>query len=354
MMGRHPKVSLSVPSAEADGAARRPMRRTASGGSAGQLALPLAPRSKPAGGTLGALRVVDLFCGCGGMSLGFQEAGFTIAAACDNWKPALDVYSDNFSHKATLCDLSDPATDDMVRGYRPDVIIGGPPCQDFSSAGPNDHASGRAGLIERFVALVAAGDPMYFVMENVPRTRLRPVFKRAETRLRALGYGLTVRVLDASLCGVPQLRERLFVIGAKGAAEGFLTGHLEERLAARPLTLRQYFGSSLGTEYYFRVPTNYGRRGVFSIDEPCVTIRAVDRPIPSGYPGHPDDSAPIGPAVRPFTVLERSYIQTFPKTFRFTGTKSNQNTMIGNAVPVRLARYVAEALARYIKDVDET
>jgi DNA (cytosine-5)-methyltransferase 1 len=199
-----------------------------------------------------------------------------------------------------------------------------------------------------FIDIVEAASPAFVVMENVPRSRLHPVFKRAQSRLLGAGYGLTLRVLDACRCGVPQVRERMFLIAAKGASSDFLGAALDAGLAQRPMTLRHYFGSSLGTDYYFRVPTNYSRRGVFSIDEPSMTIRGVDRPIPRGYPGHPDDSVPIGPKVRAFTVLERSYIQTFPRDFKFAGTKSNLNTMIGNAVPVKLAEYVASALAGFI------
>ena len=113
------------------------------------------------------------------------------------------------------------------------------------------------------------------------------------------------------------------------------------------MSMYDYFGDSLGTEYYFRVPRSYTRRGVFSIYEPCQTIRGVDRPIPKGYKGHPSDPVEIGPKVRALTVLERSYVQTFPKSFVFEGTKTNLNQMIGNAVPVKLAEYVAKAILEY-------
>lgn len=83
------------------------------------------------------------------------------------------------------------------------------------------------------------------------------------------------------------------------------------------------------------------------MDEPSMTIRAVDRPIPPGYKGNPNDSAPVSEA-RCLTPKERSYIQTFPENFEFFGGKSNVNTMIGNAVPVNLAKYVASTLSRYI------
>lgn len=295
-------------------------------------------------------RTIDLFCGCGGMSLGFQNAGFNIVAAFDHWKPAVEVHRANFDHDVFECDLYDSKLGGVIRKLAPNLIIGGPPCQDFSSAGPNSHTSHRAGLIERFVDFIEEAKPGYFVMENVPRVRLRPVFKKAVERLQSMGYGLNLRVMDASLCGVPQQRKRLFLVGAIGAEDGFLNSYLEKGLSSKPMTLRDYFGTSLGTDYYFRVPTNYTRRGVFSIDEPCLTIRGVDRPIPPGYPGHQEDPVPIGPKVRAFTVLERSYIQTFPRTFKFSGGKSDLNTMIGNAVPVKFAEYVANALACYIGD----
>lgn len=295
------------------------------------------------------LRTVDLFCGCGGMSLGFKNAGFDIVAAFDHWKPAMDVYRKNFKHKTYECDLNDTATDRIIAALKPNLIIGGPPCQDFSSAGPNRHKSARAGLIGRFVDIVAESNPEYFVMENVPRVRLRQVYKTAVKRLQSMRYGLTAKVLDSSLCGVPQQRKRLFLVGAIDAKDGFLEQYLEKNLSKKPMTLRDYFGESLGTNYYFRVPTNYTRRGVFSIDEPSLTIRGVDRPIPPGYPGHPEDPVPIGPQVRAFTVLERSLIQTFPRTFIFSGGKSDLNMMIGNAVPVKFAEFVAKALACYVE-----
>ena len=78
-----------------------------------------------------------------------------------------------------------------------------------------------------------------------------------------------------------------------------------------------------------------------------MTVRGIDRPIPKGYKKHPQDPVEIGPLVRALTVKERSYLQTFPKEFIFEGTKTDLNTMIGNAVPVNLAQYVADALMHY-------
>lgn len=286
------------------------------------------------------------------MSLGFQNAGFEIVAAFEHWKPAIDVYRENFCHPCYEADLSVSDLPPEIIATRPEVIIGGPPCQDFSSAGPNKPGSARSNLLERFADIVTQVRPRFFVLENVPRSRLKPVFVRAVDRLRLAGYGLSQNVLDAAYYGVPQQRQRLFLVGALDAQDGFLDNLMQNRRAEAPLSIREYLGDELDTDYYFRVPTNYSRRGVFSVDEPSVTIRAIDRPIPSGYPGHPSDPVPIGPEVRTFSVLERSYIQTFPKTFNFSGNKTNLNTMIGNAVPVRLAEHVASALLSFITQED--
>lgn len=296
------------------------------------------------------LTTVDLFCGCGGMSLGFQEAGVDIVAAFDNWQPAIEVYRKNFQHPVYKHDLTDEKVKELIRYYSPDLIVGGPPCQDFSTAGYGVERN-RAALTITFAEIVADIRPKYFVMENVPTIQNSTVLGRAIEILKQSGYGLTQKVLNASYCGVPQTRKRFFLIGHLKAEDNFLLEYLDRNLAEQPMSMYDYFGDSLGTEFYFRVPTNYNRRGIFSIHEPCVTIRAIDRPIPKGYKGHPNDPVPIGEKVRALTVAERSYIQTFPKSFVFEGGKSDLNTMIGNAVPVNMAEYVGRALLEYTKDL---
>lgn len=294
------------------------------------------------------IKCVDLFCGCGGMSLGFEASGFNIVAGIDNWKVAIRVYEKNFDHPIIEKDLMDvEGAAEVITEYTPDLIIGGPPCQDFSTAGFQDESRGRAILSVCYSQIVSIVRPKYFVMENVATIRNTKSFQRAIANFRAAGYGLTQMVLDAAYCGVPQTRKRMFIVGALGASDGFLDEELKRNLAQKPMSIHDYLGDSLGTDYYFRVPTNYNRRGVFSVYEPSMTIRAVDRPIPKGYKGHPNDPVPVAEA-RCLTPKERSYIQTFPESFQFVGGKSDINSMIGNAVPVNLAKYVGSALMRYI------
>ena len=296
------------------------------------------------------MKTVDLFCGCGGMSLGFQNAGFDIVAAYDNWQPAIKVYEKNFKHPIYSRDLSDEKVTDEICGFSPELVIGGPPCQDFSTAGHMNESLGRAYLSVVFSKIVTTAKPSFFVMENVAQAKKSKAYEQAISNFKASGYGLTQMMLNACYCGVPQDRKRFFVIGEYGGEDGFLEKYLIESLSDKPMTIYDYLGDSLGVEYYFRVPTNYSRRGVYSIYEPSQTIRGVDRPIPKGYKKHREDPVEIGPQVRALTVLERSYIQTFPKSFVFEGTKTDLNQMIGNAVPVNLANYVAKALMKYITD----
>lgn len=296
----------------------------------------------------GDITAVDLFSGCGGMSLGFSRGGFRILAAFDNWMPAINVYQKNFNHPIFLQDLSNIDTSvKAVSKYCPTVVLGGPPCQDFSTAGHQNENGGRAILSVAYARIVSVVKPQWFVMENVATIKNTQSYSNICQIFHEAGYGLTCKVLNAAYCGVPQTRRRMFIIGGLGVREGFLNDILDAGLAEKPMTIRDYLGTSLGVEHYFRVPTNYSRRGVFSIDEPSTTIRTIDRPIPPGYKGNPRDSAPVS-EVRVLTPKERSYIQTFPEEYEFFGGKSDQNTMIGNAVPINLAKYVAKALYGYI------
>jgi DNA (cytosine-5)-methyltransferase 1 len=299
------------------------------------------------------MKVVDLFSGCGGLSLGLQQAGYTVLAAYDNWDPALAVYRENLSgHAVIKQDLSDvEASAKSVKNWNPDMIAGGPPCQDFSSAGTRNHLGARADLTYRYADIVCEIMPTYFLMENVERIRKSHVLLEVIGQFARAGYGLTAVVLDASYCGAPQARLRFFLIGHLGAKNQFLLGHLERNLSPEPMTMRDYFGTNLGTEYYYRHPRNYNRRGIYGLDEPSATIRGVNRPIPPGYVMNANDPQGISlEQVRPLTTSERAQVQTFPPSFRFLGPKTAQEQMIGNAVPVALGKFVGQALMDYLEE----
>ena len=296
------------------------------------------------------MKAVDLFCGCGGLSLGFQQGGVYVLAAFDNWDDAIAIYDANFNHpvfKQDLLDIEDSIS--QITRYSPDMIIGGPPCQDYSSAGKQNEDNGRGILTISYAEIVCQIRPQWFVMENVERILKSNKLQAARDLYKKAGYGLTQVVLNASLCGVPQNRMRFFLIGHLGDKDDFLTEKLMSGLSDKEMTLSDYFGDELGLEYYYRHPRNYNRRAIFSIHEPSPTIRGTNCDIPPTYKLHPNDPVKSVEGIRGLTTKERSLIQTFPKNFVWLGSKTKKEQIIGNAVPVKLAEYVAKAIIEYSK-----
>lgn len=299
--------------------------------------------------TMKKFRTVDLFCGGGGLSQGLQNAGFDVVAAFDWWQPAINFYNQNITgHSAYRQDLSDVESSvERISKWKPAVIVGGPPCQDFSSAGKRDESGGRAELTTAYAQIVCKIRPQLFIMENVDRAIKANIYQKALNLFADAGYHLTIAILDASLCGAPQKRKRVVVVGSLKEPSVSLTDIYKEMQSDKPMTIRDYLGNSIDIDFYYRHPRSYARRGIFSIDEPSPTVRGVNRPIPSGYPGHPGDAAPVTTKnLRPLTTKERSLIQTFPAEWVMVGAKSEVEQIIGNAVPVKLGEFVGRAIIR--------
>ena len=298
-------------------------------------------------------RLIDLFAGCGGMSLGFQNAGFDVLAAYDNWQPAIDIYSRNFNHPIYKKDLSKEDISNELVGMAPDIIIGGPPCQDFSIAGKRDFEGKRANLTLIYGNIIQTVRPRWFVMENVYNIEKSPVFDQVLQIFKNAGYGITKHVWDASYMGVPQMRKRYFVIGRQNTHDDFLLQDLEMNLSKERMTLANYLGNNrLDTEFYYMHPRSYARRAIFSVNEPSATIRGVNRPMPNNYTCHPADKTKDLARVRSLTSKERSFIQTFPEAFMFVGAKTDIEQAIGNAVPVKMAEYIGRAILNYMQQYD--
>jgi DNA (cytosine-5)-methyltransferase 1 len=171
-------------------------------------------------------RAVDIFAGAGGMSLGFEQAGFDILGAVDFDPVHCATHEYNFPGTAAICGDIGTVTGHHVREVSAchdeiDVVIGGPPCQGFSLIGKRSLEDPRNSLVHHFVRIVLELQPRYFVFENVPglgtgrhQTFLLEIIESFEEH----DYRVTLpyRVLNAANYGVPQSRERLFLLGSRG------------------------------------------------------------------------------------------------------------------------------------------
>jgi DNA (cytosine-5)-methyltransferase 1 len=297
------------------------------------------------------MQVIDLFAGCGGLSLGLEKSGMKVVHAFDNWEKSNHIYDLNFSHGISKVDVSDfENTIKNLKKYKFDLIAGGPPCQDFSSAGKRDQTLGRADLTYSYSDVINEIKPEWFIMENVPLIKNSLILKNIVSKL-SISYGLTAVVLNSAYFNVPQSRKRFFLIGNLGGYHNALVDYFKKEATEKPMTVREYFGTSLGLTHYYRHPRNYSRRAIFSIDEPSSTVRGVNRPLPPTF--KEKGMVPEGidlKDVRALSTKERSLIQTFPKDFILEGTKGDLEQMIGNAVPVKLAELVGNVINSYINE----
>lgn len=172
---------------------------------------------------------IDLFSGVGGMSLGFEQAGFKTLAAFDFEQRNVDAYAANFPETKAVCaDLGKTTANDLRRKARlgrrrVDIVYGGPPCQGFSVGGQRDLEDKRNKLVYDFARLVRQFSPTYFVMENVQgllSQHSRPTLDSFVRRIRRSGYDIVtpIQTLNASDFGVPQRRKRCIVLGHKKGA----------------------------------------------------------------------------------------------------------------------------------------
>lgn len=356
------------------------------------------------------LTVVDLFSGCGGLSLGFESAGFKIVASYDSWKPAIETYGKNFHHTAHLSELNDNS--ELPNAT---AIVGGPPCQGFSSAGRRQSEDDRNTLVRVFARLIARHKPLAFVFENVEgfltQAHGRFVFDLLEPLIDA-GYRIHLRKVNAAHYGIPQHRKRVLAIGGLGWDPTF-PEHTHSALGAPGAKLANGhhlpFTPTLGEALEGLPPPKIGRNGeqdpfdhIYSqfneadrqrahLLKPGQRMRDLPeelwhesyrkrayRRVMDGTPTERRGGAPAGlrrlsvdepsKAItggalrdfvhptedRPLTIRECARLQTFPDDFLFVGTQSEKIQMIGNAVPIRLAQRIALTLKEDVMSAKPT
>jgi len=171
---------------------------------------------------------IDLFSGCGGMSLGLEAAGFDIAAGVEFVAIHALVHHFNFPYSASICeDISKLSSANLLqaiasKGFPQDIdlIAGGPPCQGFSHIGKRQLDDPRNSLVFEYVRMIKDIKPKYFIFENVPGIasgKHKKFLEELILEFESIGYSIEtpVSILDASLYGAPQKRKRLIIIGSR-------------------------------------------------------------------------------------------------------------------------------------------
>ena len=347
----------------------------------------------------GQKRIVDLFAGVGGLSLGAQQAGFQVVAAFDNDPVLTSSFSANFPSTCVIHrDLSTVCGDDVcaVNGGRPDGIVGGPPCQGFSAIGKRIPTDPRRDLLRDFFRIVRDVGPGFFVMENVKGLGYSDARGVLEDSLRLVGGSYSVfgpTTLNAAEFGAATNRSRLFVIGIHKECGDPLTVDDFEVLRRPAATVKQaisdmvdavrcedrdgfdywkivrkgrcseyakglrsgdrLFSGHLGTSHSKRVADRFrqvrqgevdsvGRHPRLKWSGQCPTLRAGTGPDRGSY----QSVRPIHPELdRVITVREAARLQGFPDGFRFHPTIWHSFRMIGNSV----CPMMAEAIFRVVE-----
>jgi DNA (cytosine-5)-methyltransferase 1 len=333
--------------------------------------------------------IIDLFCGCGGLSKGFEMAGFNTVLAIDFWKDAVETFNNNHKNKVAICDdvskISNEFLDDFTKKNKITGIVGGPPCQGYSTVGKRDINDDRNYLYLQYCRIVEKVKPEFFVLENVKGllTLNNGKFKEdIVERFTKLGYIVDYKILNSADYGVPQNRNRVFFVGIKNKKFKFpkeksikVTTHE----AISDLTsYEDKYTTSAQTSYQKNMRGNNKqlKNNEFTVHTEK-TIDVISK-IPDGgkITDLPKEFWEIRKYNKAFqrmnsklqsntidtghrnyfhysenripTVRESARIQSFPDNFIFYGSRTSQYKQVGNAVPPLLANAIAIEIMKQI------
>ncbi len=345
------------------------------------------------------MNVVDLFCGCGGLSLGFEQAGYNVLLGIDHDKSALETFKTN--HKGSEIihgDIQEVTANDIrkiIGAKTVDVIIGGPPCQGLSLSGPRKLDDPRNKLFLSYVRLVRDFKPKYFVLENVPG--IISLFKgkikdQIIKEFSELGYNVEYEVLNSAHYGVPQIRKRAIFIGSLTNTatsnfpekiiheeQGFITceqavsdlhaldddcmpesfSYATEPQSAYQIQMRKEAPEKLHNHLitkhqdkvkstialvpeggnYKNLPEDFVSTRKFNVAWTRYHSKKPASTIDTGHRHHFHYKHNRVPTVR-----ENARFQSFPDSFVFLGNKTEQYRQVGNAVPPLLGKAIAQKL----------
>lgn len=342
--------------------------------------------------------VLDLFCGCGGLSYGFETAGYNVILGIDNDKKALETFELNHKGAKSICgditEIHSENIDAVTGGKTIDVIIGGPPCQGMSLSGPRKFDDPRNKLYLSYIRLVEEIKPKAFVIENVPG--LVSLFggqikDSIVKRLSDLGYTVCYKILCSADYGVPQSRRRVVFVGLKDNVFEYPSPLKNQVTCEMALSDLPALENELGTEEQnYGTPAQNDYQKLMRLRSDTVKnhiaathsqkVRDIIALVPDGgnYKDLPEqykntrnfhvawtrfNSQKPAPTIdtghrhhfhykynRVPTVRECARLQSFPDDFVFLGNKTQQFRQVGNAVPPLMAQAIAEKLKEYIAE----
>ena len=324
------------------------------------------------------MKVVSLFSGCGGSDLGvlggftflgkeYRKNPFEIVLANDVDTKALRTYSENFDSEHVICDDVRNVKSKQIPEH--ELLIGGFPCQSFSTVNPTkDPYDERAHLYKEMVRVLKDKQPKYFVAENVRgfmTLKKGEIFKSVCKEFEDSGYTLTAKLINSADFGIPQKRQRVFIVGIRNDL-GFKyifpsETHSENGKDGLPTwtPLKEVIDSLIPEDpkYYFseravqgmKNAKNNMKRGLWQdLNEPCLTVTShlAKVSLNSRDPVLLVDSEKE--LYRRFTPLEASRIQSFPDNFIFVGSQADAYRQIGNAIPPVVMWHIINGLVKQI------
>lgn len=344
------------------------------------------------------LNAIDLFCGCGGLSLGFEKAGVNILLGIDNDQMALNTFKLNHKGSQYICgDITQISYEldikNAIGNKKIDIIVGGPPCQGMSLSGHRKFDDPRNKLYLSYIRLVDEIRPKAFVIENVPG--LVSLFggsikESIIERFTEMGYIVTYKIVCAADYGVPQNRKRVIFVGLKNQQFEFPRKETNDVSCEMALSDLPPLIEDLGEPIseYNSEPTNeyqrLMRKESLNVQNHIAAshsekIKHIISLVPDGG-NHKDlpeeykssrnfhvawtrfNSQKPAPTIdtghrhhfhykynRVPTVRECARLQSFPDDFIFLGNKTQQFRQVGNAVPPLMAQKIAKQLLEYLK-----
>lgn len=323
------------------------------------------------------LTIASFFCGCGGSDLGilgdfdylnqhYSKLPTKVNYAVDFDKFAVQTYNANFSHKAICEDIKNVSIDDIPNF---DILIGGFPCQSFSTLNPTkDTNDARANLYKELVRVLTAKKPKFFICENVKglmTLQKGEILRKVISDFESVGYHVVYKLLLASDYGIPQRRERVFIVGIRNdiplqyqfpeathtqyPTKGKkLWNPLKSVVKNLAIDENKYYFSQRAVEGMKNAKNNM-KRGLFQdLDGQCLTITShlAKVSLNSRDPVLLVDADKE--LYRRFTPKEASGIQSFPESFTFPVSEIQAYKQIGNAIPPVLMWHVAKSLTDLI------